>query len=77
MLHWVFFVGVGLFMVTILIKAVVSLPKCPQCNHKMKETGTIDITEKSIFNLRSSSRWRIVECPHCSCRFRIPGLSIG
>jgi len=70
-------VGVGLFMLTILIKALASLPRCPGCNRKMKETETIDITVTTVFNLKSSSRWRIVECPHCNTRFRIPGLSVG
>jgi hypothetical protein len=76
-LNLVFLVGVGLFMLTILIKATVSLPACPECHRKMKEIETISIAEKPIFRIKSSQRWRIVECPHCKIRFRIPGLSIG
>ena len=76
-LHVVFLVGVGLFVLTILIKALVAVPRCPKCNQVMREIETVDITEKSVFNLKTSSRWRIVECPGCNCRFRVPGLSFG
>jgi hypothetical protein len=74
-LNAVFFVGVGLFMITILIKALVTLPKCPRCNCKMKEVETIRIVEKTIFNFKCGSSWRVVECSHCNSRFRIPGLN--
>lgn len=74
-LHWVFMAGVGLFMVTILIKALVTVPKCPECARKMREIETITVVETTVFNLKSTSRWRIVECPVCGVRYRIPGLS--
>jgi hypothetical protein len=76
-LHWVFMAGVGLLMVTFLFKALVSLPKCPKCHRKMQQRETIAISEKTFFNLRSKSQWRVVECPHCVLRYRIPGLSHG
>ena len=76
-LQWIFMIGVGAFMITILVKALITIPKCPECQRKMRQLATIDITEKTILNLKSSSRWRIVECPHCSLRYRIPGLSNG
>lgn len=76
-LHWIFMIGVGAFMLTILAKALLTIPKCPKCQQKMRQLETIDITEKTILNLKSSSRWRIVECPHCNLRYRIPGLSTG
>lgn len=73
----VFLVGIGLFMLTILIKAIVSVPRCPECNRKMIGTETIDIAEKPVFKIKSTQSWRVVECPHCNTRFRIPGLSFG
>ncbi len=76
-LHWIFMVGVGLFMLTILIKALVSLPKCPECKRTMKEIETISIQETTLFNLKSTSHWRIVECSCCGSRYRIPGLGQG
>ena len=76
-LGWIFMVGVGLFMMTLLFKALVSRPKCPDCKRKMVELETIDIAEKPILGIKSSSRWRIVECPCCKSRYRIPGLSMG
>lgn len=74
-LSWVFMSGVGAFMITILIKALITIPKCPECLRKMQQLETIVITEKTVLNFKSSSRWRIVECPHCNLRFRIHGLS--
>ena len=74
-LSWIFMIGVGAFMITILIKALITIPKCPECQRKMRQLETIDITEKIGLNFKSSSRWRIVECPHCNLRYRIPGLS--
>ena len=76
-LSWIFMIGVGAFMITILFKALITLPKCPECQRKMRQLETIEITEKTILNLKSSSRWRIIECPHCNLRYRIPGLSNG
>jgi hypothetical protein len=76
-LSWIFMIGVGAFMVTILIKALIALPKCPKCCRKMKQLETIDITEKTVLSLKTTSRWRIVECSHCDLRYRIPGLSHG
>jgi uncharacterized protein with PIN domain len=76
-LHWIFLIGVGAFMATILIKALVSLPQCPECRRTMREISTIEIADKPVLKIKSSSTWRIVECPHCRTRFRIPGLSIG
>lgn len=76
-LHWIFFAGFGLFMLTILFKAAVSLPKCPDCKRKMVEKETMDMAQKPILGIKSSSRWRIVACPCCGSRYRIPGLSIG
>jgi hypothetical protein len=73
-LHWTFMIGVGAFMMTILIKALITVPKCPECQRKMRQLETINITEKTVLNFKSSSRWRIVECPHCNLRYRIPGL---
>jgi hypothetical protein len=74
-LHWIFMIGVGAFMMTILIKALITVPKCPECQRKMRQLETINITEKTVLNFKSFSRWRIVECPHCNLRYRIPGLS--
>ena len=74
-LAWIFMIGVGAFMITILIKALITIPKCPECQRKMRQLETIDITEKTVLNFKSSSRWRIVECPHCNLRYRIHGLS--
>lgn len=74
-LAWIFMIGVGVFMITILIKALITIPKCPECQQKMRQLETIDITEKTVLNFKSSSRWRIVECPHCNLRYRIHGLS--
>ncbi len=74
-LAWIFMIGVGAFMVTILIKALITIPKCPECHRKMRQLETIDISEKSVLNFKTSSRWRIVECLHCNLRYRIPGLS--
>ena len=74
-LHWAFMVGVGLFMITILFKALVALPRCPKCHQKMKQLETVTIAEKTILNLKSSSRWRIVCCPDCDLQYRIPELS--
>lgn len=74
-LHGVFMAGVGLFMLTILIKALITVPKCPACGCRMREIETISMVETTVFNLKSTSRWRIVECPGCGVRYRIPGLS--
>ena len=68
-------IGVGVFMVTILINALITAPKCPDCNRKMRQLETIDVTEKTFLNIKSTSRWRIVHCPNCNLRYRIPGLS--
>jgi hypothetical protein len=73
-LAWIFLLGVAAFMVTILIKALVSLPVCPNCHRKMKEIGKIEISSRVLF-LKSTSRWRVVDCPECKQRYRIPGLS--
>ena len=74
-LAWIFMIGVGAFMITILVKALITIPKCPECQQKMRQLETIDITEKTVLNFKSSSRWRIVECPHCNLHYRIHGLS--
>lgn len=74
-LQWIFMTGVGAFMITILVKALITIPKCPGCQRKMQQLETINITEKTILNLKSYSCWRIVACPHCHLRYRIPGLS--
>ena len=76
-LQWIFLIGVGAFMITILIKALVTIPKCPECQRKMRQLETIEIKQTTILNLKSSTRWRIVACPHCNSRYRIPGLSGG
>lgn len=76
-LSWIFMIGVGAFMITILIKALITIPKCPKCREKMRQLATIDIVEKTVLNLKSSTRWRIVECPQCNLRYRIPRLSNG
>ncbi|MDB4554198.1 hypothetical protein N9Z94_00245 [Akkermansiaceae bacterium] len=47
-LSWVFMGGIGLFMLTILYKALVSRPKCPTCQRKMREVETITISEKQL-----------------------------
>jgi hypothetical protein len=73
-LHWVFMIGVGAFMITILVKALITIPKCPECQRRMRQLETIRISEKTFLNLKSSSSWRIVECPQCNLRYRIPGL---
>ena len=82
-LGWVFMIGVGLFMLTILFKALISIPKCPKCGKKMKQLKTISITQKpnnlkktSMFNPESTTRWRIVDCASCNLRYRIHGLSV-
>lgn len=74
-LNWIFMIGTGLFMITILFKALVSVPKCSKCHQKMKQLETVSISEKTILNFQWSSRWRIVQCPSCGLRYRIPGLS--
>ena len=74
-LTWVFLLGLGSFMITIVYKGLFALPNCPTCHRKMKNIKTIKMTERTIFNLKSTSRWRIVECPHCDKQYRIPGLS--
>lgn len=74
-LFWICMIGVGFFMVTLLYKALVSLPKCPKCDAKMQQEETVTICEKNVFNLQSGSNWRIVHCSNCNCRYRIPGLS--
>lgn len=76
-LSWIFMIGVGVFVITILIKAIITIPKCPKCQRKMRQLETIDITDETFLSFKTSSRWRIVECPHCNQRFRIPGLSNG
>lgn len=76
-LGWIFIMGVVSFMIFILVKALVLIPKCPECRRKMRELETIDITKRTVLNFKISSRWRIVECPHCNLRYRIPGLSNG
>ena len=74
-LGWFFMGGVGAFMITILNKALVTLPKCPECSRKMKQEKAIDIPDKAVLGMQSSSKWRIVHCPHCDTRYRVPGLS--
>lgn len=74
-LQWIFMIGLGAFMITILIKALITTPKCPECQRMMRQIDTIDVTEKTVLNFKSTSSWRIVECPHCNLRYRIPGLS--
>ena len=74
-LSWVFMLGIAAFMITILYRALVALPKCPTCHRKMTQLQTVNITERTVFNLKSSSRWRIVECRECNNQYRIPGLS--
>jgi hypothetical protein len=59
-LHWIFLIGVGAFMATILIKALVSLPQCPECRRTMREISTIEIADKPVLKIKSSSTWRIV-----------------
>ncbi len=76
-LHWTFMGGVALFMLTILFKALVTVPRCSKCNCKMRQLETITITERALFNIRSETKWRVVECPLCHDRYRIPGLSQG
>ena len=76
-LHWVFMGGIGLFMLTVFYFALFALPKCPECRRRMRQLETVDIAEKTVFNLENTSRWRIVECPHCHLRFRIHGLTRG
>ncbi|MDA7536074.1 hypothetical protein N9920_00830 [Akkermansiaceae bacterium] len=74
-LSWVFMGGIGLFMLTILYKALVSRPKCPTCQRKMREVETITISEKQLINMKEETSWRVVDCPHCGDKYRIPGLS--
>ncbi len=74
-LSWVFMLGIAAFMITILYRALVALPKCPTCHRKMTQLQTVNITERTVFNLKSSSRWRIVECRECNNQYRIPSLS--
>ena len=80
-LQWIlggiFMGGVGLLIITMLSRATFSLPRCPKCQRRMKEAGTINITKKTILNFRTKTRWRIVECSDCNERHRIPGLSYG
>lgn len=76
-LHWIFMGGVGLFMLYILYAALAAVPKCAKCNCKMKQLETITITERALFNIKSQTKWRVVECPKCRDRYRIPGLSQG
>jgi len=40
----VFLVGITAFMVTILIKALLTLPKCPECSRTMTEGETLKIS---------------------------------
>lgn len=74
-LHWCFMVGVGLFMITILWKALISLPRCKKCGRKMRDICTISIIECGILGMQEKSQWRVVACPSCREEFRIPGLS--
>ena len=74
-LLWSFMIGVGLFMLTILFKALVSLPRCSKCGCRMRNVRTVSITETQIFGFKDESSWRVVECPSCREEFRIPGLS--
>ena len=76
-LEWVFMIGVGLFMLTILFKALVFLPRCPECRRKMVQLRTISIVDSEVFGMKSESKWRVVECPNCHEEYRIPGLSQG
>lgn len=73
-LQWMFVGGLGLMVVTFLYKALMSLPSCPKCHRRMKQLETISITSRTVFNLRHTSKWRIVGCSYCDLRFRIPGL---
>lgn len=74
-LRWVFYLGIAAFILTIIIKALVSKPKCPDCDLKMKELETIEIEHKLPFKFKEKTRWRIVHCDKCGSRYRIPGLS--
>lgn len=74
-LVWSFMVGVGLFMLTILFKALVSLPRCSECGCRMKNISTISISESQIFGFKDETIWRVVECSSCRKQYRIPGLS--
>ena len=74
-LSWIFMGGVGAFMIMILIKALVTLPKCPKCNQKMQQLETIEIEQKQMLGCKESTRWRVVHCQCCDSRYRIPGLS--
>lgn len=72
-----FFVGLLSFMGTVVYKSLVSVPACPQCKCKMKETKTVTIVGEPVFGVKSRSEWRIVECRDCEEKCRIPGLSHG
>ncbi len=72
-----FVAGVVAFMGTVLFKALVSRPNCPHCDCRMEPLETIEITERTRMNLESSSCWRVVRCPSCDARYRVPGLSQG
>jgi len=61
-------VGIPLFILTVLYKSLLARPSCPDCRSKTVQQETIDIDGAS---------WRIVCCNECLKRYRIHGLSSG
>jgi hypothetical protein len=57
----VFIFGYFLYM-TLLAK-----PKCPKCGNRLDGDGSVELDDGSM--------WRMVSCPKCQKKYRIPGLS--
>lgn len=67
--------GIGAFMIAVLYKALCAKPECPACRIKMPTVETITLRQPAAFGTKCDRVWRVVCCPRCGGRHRVPGLS--